>query len=274
MKKAGMDLEEDPSGTSPAKMSVVVTNDDGIDSPGLHRLAAAAAGTGLSVLVAAPDYEASGASASMTAVGVGDRIAIERRRLPGLDGSTGYAVRAAPAFIAFAAAQGGFGKRPGLLLSGINRGANTGRAVLHSGTVGAALTAAMHRIPAAAFSLDCLPDGEQYWDTAAAVAPQIIEVLGSISPGLALNVNVPNVPLTDLRGIRYGQLAEFGAVQIQIIGAPQEHLELTMSAPPEPPAPASDSAALAAGYASVTAVQAICEAPAASMPWPAIADQP
>jgi 5'-nucleotidase len=273
MKRAEIEMAEDPSGDGPATMSVVVTNDDGIDSPGLHRLAAAAAGTGRSVLVAAPDYEASGASASMAAVGVGDRIAIERRALPGLDGITGYAVRAAPAFIAFAAAQGGFGERPGLLLSGINRGANTGRAVLHSGTVGAALTAAMHRIPTAAFSLDCLPDGEQYWDTAAVVARQIIGVLGSISPGLALNVNVPNVPLADLRGIRYAQLADFGAVQIQITAAPQEHLELTMFAPPEPPQPDSDSAALAAGYASVTAVQAICEAPAASVPWPAGSDQ-
>ena len=129
----------------------------------------------------------------------------------------------------------------------------------------------MHRIPAAAFSLDCLPEEPQYWDTAAAVAREVIVVLGSISPGLALNVNVPNVPLAKLRGIRYGQLADFGAVQIQIIPAPPEHLELTMATPQDPPQPASDSAALAAGYASVTAVQAICEAPAASLPWPAYA---
>jgi 5'-nucleotidase len=267
MKKARM--EEDPSPARSAPPSVVVTNDDGIDSPGLHRLAAAAAGTGRGVLVAAPDYEASGASASMAVVGVGDQIPVERRALPGLDAITGYAVRAAPAFIAFAAAQGGFGERPGMILSGINRGANTGRAVLHSGTVGAALTAAMHRIPAAAFSLDCLPDGPQYWDTAAAVAAEVMGVLGGVSPGVALNVNVPNVPQGELRGIRYGHLADFGAVQIQIIAAPDEHLELTMSAAPDPPQPDSDSAALAAGYASVTAVQAICEVPAASVPWPA-----
>jgi 5'/3'-nucleotidase len=264
-------MEDDPSRAGAAMASVVVTNDDGIDSPGLHRLAAAAAGTGRSVLVAAPDYEASGASASMAAVGVGDQIPIDRRALPGLPGITAFALRATPAFIAFAAAHRGFGERPGMLLSGINRGANTGRAVLHSGTVGAALTAAMHRIPAAAFSLDCLPDGEQYWDTAAAVAREVIGVLGRVSPGLALNVNVPNVPVTDLRGIRYGQLADFGTVQIQLIAAPREHLELTMSAPPEPPQPAADTAALAAGFASVTAVRAICEVPAASVPWPAFA---
>ena len=87
------------------------------------------------------------------------------------------------------------------------------------------------------------------------MAREVIGALGRISPGLALNVNVPNVPLADLRGLRYSQLAEFGAVQIQLIAAPQEHLELTMSKPPDPPQPASDSAVLAAGYASV--------------PWPA-----
>ena len=111
-------MEEDLSHPSSAPASAVVTNDDGIDSPGLHSLAAAAAETGRSVLVAAPDYEASGASASMAAVAVGDRIPIERRVLPGLAGITSYAVRAAPAFIAFTAAQGGFGERPGMLCPG------------------------------------------------------------------------------------------------------------------------------------------------------------
>ena len=254
---------------SPAAAGVIVTNDDGIDSPGLHSLAAAAIAAGREVLVAAPDYEASGASASMAAVGVGDRIPIGRRSLPGLDGVPAYAVRAAPAFIVFAAVHGGFGAQPQLVLSGINRGANTGRAVLHSGTVGAALTAALRRIPAAAFSLDCELTGPAHWATAAAVATEVIGVLGGISPGLALNVNVPNVPLARLRGIRYSELGGFGAVQIQVIAGAQEHLELTMAEAPDPSQPDSDSAALAAGYASVTAVQAICEAPAASVPWPA-----
>jgi 5'-nucleotidase len=254
---------------SSAQADVMVTNDDGIDSPGLHSLAAAAGAAGREVLVAAPDYEASGTSASMAAVGVGDRIPIGRRSLPGLDRVPAYAVRAAPAFIVFAAVHGAFGPRPQLVLSGINRGANTGRAVLHSGTVGAALTAALRGIPAAAFSLDCELTGPAHWDTAAAVATEVIGVLGRISPGLTLNVNVPNVPLAGLRGIRYSQLAGFGAVQIQLIAGSQEHLELTMAAPQDPPQPDSDSAAVAAGYASVTAVQAICEVPAASVPWPA-----
>jgi 5'-nucleotidase len=254
----------------PDPAGVLVTNDDGIDSPGLHSLAAAAGAAGREVLVAAPSYEASGASASMVAGS--DPIPVERRSLPGLDGAPAYAVRAAPAFIVFAAVHGAFGVRPQLVLSGINRGANTGRSVLHSGTVGAALTAALRGLPAAAFSLDCGLTGPAHWETAAAVATEVVGVLGRISRGLALNVNVPNVPLAELRGIRYSQLSGFGTVQIQITAGPQEHLELTLAAPQDPPQPDSDSAALAAGYASVTAVQAICELPAASVPWPAAWD--
>jgi 5'-nucleotidase len=258
----------DQAGTGvPDGPGVVVTNDDGIDSPGLHELAGAAASLGHDVLVAAPAYEASGSSASMAAAGPGPRITLDRRDLPGLDGIPGYAVRAAPAFIAFAAAQRAFGGRPQLLLSGINRGPNTGRAVLHSGTVGAALTAANHGILAAAFSLDCEGASVCHWATAAAVAREVIPVLARLRPGLALNVNVPNVPPGRLRGIRYGRLAEVGAVQVSIAGSGGTQLELTVSQPRHVNAPDSDSAALTAGFASVTAVRAICEAPAGTVPW-------
>ena len=252
---------------APGGPGIVVTNDDGIDSPGLRELAAAAASLGHAVLVAAPAYEASGSSASMAAAGPGPRIPLARRELPRLAGITAYAVQAAPAFIAFAAAQQAFGGRPRLLLAGINRGPNTGRAVLHSGTVGAALTAANHGIPAAAFSLDCGAAGPCHWATAAAVAREVIPVLGGLRPGLALNVNVPNVPPGQLRGIRYGRLADAGVVQVSIAGSPGEQLELTVSEPRHADQPDSDSAALAAGYASVTVIQAICEAAADAVPW-------
>src|ERR1035441_6498300 len=84
-------------------LRVVVTNDDGIDSAGLRLLAAAALRTGCKVLVAAPDHQASGSSAAMTAVRDDGRIVMERRKLAGLDTVPAYAVQAAPAFIAFTA---------------------------------------------------------------------------------------------------------------------------------------------------------------------------
>ena len=65
--------------------TVLVTNDDGIDSPGLHALAAAAAAEGLDVIVAAPASEASGSSASITGAEFDGRIHMERREIEGLE---------------------------------------------------------------------------------------------------------------------------------------------------------------------------------------------
>ena len=82
--------------------------------------------------------------ADLTATEDDDGILLERRELPGLDGVDSYVVAAHPAFIALAAADGAFGPAPEVVLSGVNLGANLGRAILHSGTVGAALTGALH----------------------------------------------------------------------------------------------------------------------------------
>ena len=128
------------------EVRILVTNDDGIDSPGLHALAAAAADFG-TVMIAAPAVESSGTSAGLTAARDDRRVAVEER-----DG--GLAVAAHPGLIALIACHGGFGPAPDVVLSGVNRGANVGRAVLHSGTVGAALTASVNGARALAVSLD------------------------------------------------------------------------------------------------------------------------
>jgi len=252
---------------------VIVTNDDGIDSEGLRQLAAAAAGAGLDVLIAAPASEASGSGAAMTAVEDGGRVEIERRQLPGAAAAIpAYAVGATPAFIVFTAVRGAFGFRPRFVLSGINRGPNTGHVVLHSGTVGAALTAATHGLPAAAFSLDTREAGDRpEWATAALVATQVIAVLRDMSAPVALNVNVPNVPPARLGGIRSARLATFGAVQMSIAAPDEGYLKVSMANSPRRPEPGSDSAVLASGAASVTPLQGVCEASPAGLPWPAAA---
>jgi 5'-nucleotidase len=107
----------------------LITNDDGIDAPGLYALAAAAADTGRRVVVAAPAEQASGASASIMTAQVGGRVPAVVHRLPGLDGVPAWGVAASPAFIVFAALRGWFSEPPELVLSGINEGANCGRAV-------------------------------------------------------------------------------------------------------------------------------------------------
>ncbi|MGV9368202.1 5'/3'-nucleotidase SurE [Amycolatopsis sp. NPDC003731] len=135
-------------------MRALITNDDGIGSPGLVALARGAVAHGWTVVVAAPAMEASGTSAGLSAAGDDGRIAVERRELPDLPGVPAHAVAAHPGLIVLAAAQGAFGAPPDIVLSGVNHGANVGRAVLHSGTVGAALTASINGARALAVSLD------------------------------------------------------------------------------------------------------------------------
>jgi 5'-nucleotidase len=135
-------------------MNVLVTNDDGVASPGLHALARALVDDGYDVIVVAPDREMSGSSAAIGQVHVEEGIDAERVVLPGLDGVPAYAVAGPPGLCVLSARLGGFGDAPDLVVSGINPGANTGRAVLHSGTVGAALTAANFGCRGLAVSID------------------------------------------------------------------------------------------------------------------------
>lgn len=251
------------------QVHAVVTNDDGIGSEGLRLLARAAVQAGWDVVVAAPDRQASGSGAAMTAVHAGGQVIVERRKLPGLEAVPAYAVQAAPGFIAFTAVRGAFGRRPDYLLSGINLGPNTGQAVLHSGTVGAAMTAATYGVPAAAFSLDASDDASPgQWRPAPAVASEILPALREVPPGIVLNVNIPGQPGHPIRGIRRARLAAAGAVQLSIGEATTGYVNVTTAASGEQPAPGTDSAMLAAGYVAVTALRPVCEATSADLPWP------
>ena len=248
----------------------IVTNDDGIDSEGLWQLAAAAAAAGHDVVVAAPAAEASGSGSAIHASQDNGRVEISRRELPApAQAVPAYAIRATPAFLVFAAVRGAFGGQPRYVLSGINRGPNTGRAVLHSGTVAAAMTAAGYGLAAVAFSLDVHEaTGRPEWETAAAVAAEVLPVLPGIPGGLVLNVNVPNIPAAQLRGIRYARLASFGAVQAIVPSAAEGYLQVNVSEKRDEPEPGTDSAALAAGYASVTPLRSVCEVTPDGLPWP------
>jgi 5'-nucleotidase len=248
---------------------VLVTNDDGIDSKGLWHLAAAASDAGLDVVIAAPASEASGSGSALKAVDDGGRVEFQRRELPAPAAAiTAYALRATPAFIVFAAARGAFGFRPQYVLSGINRGPNRGRDVLHSGTVAAAMTAAGYGITAAAFSLDAEADDDQpAWLTAGLVAGQVIPVLPDVPAGTVLNVNVPNVRPECFPGIRRASLAEFGAVETSLDPATEGYLQLGTPGSTDPPEPGTDSAVLSSGYASITPLHAICELPSVVLPW-------
>jgi 5'-nucleotidase len=236
----------------------LVTNDDGIGSEGLRWLASTAVAAGLEVVVAAPLHDSSGTSASLTAVERDGRVVVEERTLPDLPDVRAYGVAAAPGFIALIATRGAFGPAPDVVLSGINRGPNVGNAVLHSGTVGAAMTARIHGARALAVSLG---EGDAaHWSTAAGVAGRVLERVLSSSDAVVFNLNVPNAPPDDILGVRDAHLATFGAVQAGIVDSGKGWVRLGVVDPSEPPEDGSDAAVLASGYASVTPLRPLCAA--------------
>lgn len=257
----------------------LITNDDGIDSVGLRVLAEVALEAGLEVVVAAPMHEASGASASITAVEEDGHFIVETRTLAGLeDACTVLAVGGLPAFIALTGMREAFGPAPDIVLSGINNGPNTGYAVLHSGTVGAALTASTFGARAMAVSLNVrtrtvsgagvAPSAlaSPCWDTAAHFARRTLPALLDSEPGSVFNVNAPNVPLDEVRGFEPARLARFGAVQTNVAERGEGYVKVTLAEIEADYEPGTDAALLAAGYASITTLQAVCEAGAVRVP--------
>ncbi len=237
----------------------LVTNDDGIDSPGLHALAAAAARAGLEVIVAAPVEQASGASAALSAVRRDGRTVVERRDLPQLDGMEAWAVHAQPGHIVAAALNGWFDPAPDVVLSGINHGANIGRAVLHSGTVGAALTAKINGTRAVAVSLDVAlyPTGERHWASAAGLLAPVLEMVFEAPEATVLSLNVPDRPAGDLGPIRHARLARGGAVQTRVQDIRDGDLRLAEIEMSDVPEEGTDSALLAAGHPTLTALRSV-----------------
>ena len=234
----------------------LVTNDDGIEAPGLRAMAQAARAAGLDVVIAAPATQSSGSSASITAVEADGRIAVEPRALAGLEDVPAYAVQGGPGLIALIAARGAFGEPADLVLSGVNHGANVGRAILHSGTVGAALTGALNGAWGAAVSLDAgLRPLELHWDVAAAAAVGLVPRLLERPRGTVVNVNVPNAPR--LRGVVEARLASFGIVQTTLTEREEHHLRLAVEDLPSSPDPGTDAACLADRWVTVTGIASV-----------------
>lgn len=237
---------------------VLITNDDGIDAPGLCALAEAAVGAGLDVTIAAPAVQSSGSSASIMATETDGRITVERRTLQALPDVPAFAVHGGPGLIALIAARGAFGDPAEIVLSGINHGANVGRAILHSGTVGAALTGALNGASAMAVSLDVGMNPEQFhWGTAADAVIALLPELTARAAGTVMNVNVPNSAKT--RGIREATLAPFGIVQMTLAENDDSFLRLAVEELPHVPLEDSDAAHLAAGWITVTGIDSVTE---------------
>ena len=246
-------------------MRALITNDDGVTSAGIRALAAVAIEAGLETTIAAPSWDSSGAAASLTAVERDGRFLIDERHVDELPTVQVFAAEAAPAFIVRAALTGAFGDRPDIVLSGINRGPNTGHAILHSGTVGAALTASTFGLPALAMSLD-VRGTPPHWETGVAVARVALAWLLDTGQPHVLNVNAPNCPLDELRGVRRTKLATFGAVQTVVTEQGSGYVKLAYDEIDADLEPGTDAAALAECTGSVTSLHAVCEEVEADVP--------
>ncbi len=246
-------------------MRVLVTNDDGIESPGLKTLAEVVRGDGHDVLVAAPSWDSSGSSSSVTGVSNFGELVWQHISWDDWPEESVVSVDATPALITLVAVHEKFGTRPELVVSGINRGANTGRAILHSGTVGAAFTAFQYGCPALAISLGVPepPSGTTHWDTAAAVTERVFRWMCEEPQYAVINCNVPNVPVERLAGIRAGALDLLGTFQTSITEQSGGSVPTTF-AESDIARIHTDNALLEEGFASVTALLPIVEDTAVS----------
>lgn len=190
-------------------MRILVTNDDGIDSVGLHVLARAMKAVG-DVVVVAPDDEYSGYGAALGPLHLLEPEVHRTSIIDGIDDA--WTVSGSPALCAMFGRLGMFGDYD-LVVAGINPGANVGRSVYHSGTVGACLTARNGGTSGVAVSQSVLAFGvegqgweealvDQNWHTAAAVAAAAVKGLAADLPAkpVVLNINVPNLELGDIKG--------------------------------------------------------------------------
>lgn len=250
---------------------VLVTNDDGVHAPGVLAFAGMLHKHGIDIVVAAPLDDRSGSGAAIGPLHVDSGVVFERFELDGLEGVPVFGVDGPPALAVMAARLGGFGEVPQIVLSGINPGCNTGRAVLHSGTVGAALTAANLGGSGLAVSIDSGDD--LCWATAAEIAVALLPWLSVAPPKTVLNVNVPNLPIDQLAGVRWATIATFGTVRAALVESDHGRLQMELRATDAQIDPASDTGLVRAGYAAVSSLTGIraADAPMADLPDPVAA---
>jgi 5'-nucleotidase len=236
----------------PGRPRLLVTNDDGIDSPGLRLLALRLAERH-DVVVVAPDEDRSG---SGTGIGRFDPKKGVAYRAVAFDGVQAYALEGPPGLGVFSAALGAFGPPPDLVVSGVNAGMNTGHSVIHSGTVGGALTARSFGFHGLAVSLAASDPWR--WDTAVEVAAGIVQwMLRQERPPMVLNVNVPARPLQEIRGARWARLDRFGHVRVEASREAGDRLEFEVVGADAGRHPESDTALCLDGWVTLTPLSSV-----------------
>ncbi len=229
-------------------MRILVSNDDGYLAPGLAALVDAVRPFG-EVFVVAPEQNHSGASNSLT---LSRPLTVQRA-------ANGFTyVNGTPTDCVHVALTGLLEQRPDLVVSGINNGQNMGDDTIYSGTVAAAMEGYLFGIPSIAFSL--VNKGYEHLDSARKIVEEILAhwCAQPFAAPTLLNVNIPNLPRAQMRGIRCTRLGKRHPSE-PVIQARNPYGEPIYWVGPSGSArdagPDTDFHATANGYVSVTPLQ-------------------
>lgn len=235
---------------------IVVTNDDGVDSAGIHVLARFLEREGHQVTIIAPDYDASGTGTSLGSYSATNPIRFREKKIESFDGGV-YAVAGPPALCSLLASNEAFCSRPEVVVSGINAGLNVGRSVVHSGTVGAALAAQNFGMKGLAVSLGGAV--RWFWESAAEMAVKLIPSILAGPDRSVTNINVPGLPMDQLKGLTWARLARFGSVKGVVRRVTSRNVYVENVRNDYTPELNTDLALIRHGYASLTCLQGACE---------------
>ncbi len=230
------------SGISP--MRILVSNDDGVHAEGIRALSEALAACG-EVIVVAPDRNRSGASHSLTL-----EVPLRVTRIA----ETGYhAVKGTPTDCVHLAVNELVRPEPDMVVAGINHGANLGDDVIYSGTVAAATEGRHLGFPSLAISLV----GKTHFATAAHYAAWLVKgmMVHSLPADQILNVNVPDLPLDQIKGIRVTRLGNRHRAESVICTEDPRGQPIYWIGPPgsqQDAGEGTDFAAIEQGYVSIT----------------------
>ncbi|MQC27105.1 MAG: 5'/3'-nucleotidase SurE [Chloroflexi bacterium] len=236
-------------------MHILVTNDDGVTYPGLHALVGAMQQIG-EVTVLAPDRNWSASGHVKT---LHRPLRLKQTELP--DGTPAWASDGAPSDCIALAALGFIEKKIDLVVSGINPYANLAEDVTYSGTVTAAMEAAISGLPGVAFSLDTPTDfpGKKDFTAAAAIAQRVVEqvIKNDLPHNSLLNVNIPHLPLDQIKGMRITRMGlrvyrNELVRRVDPFGRP--YYWIGGESPAGNPDEGTDIGALSDGYVSITPI--------------------
>lgn len=231
-------------------MRVLLTNDDGLSSPGLLALARAMK-SAADTFVVAPEHERSAASHAIT-------LHKPLRVVQAVLGDTGlpaWATNGTPADCVVLAVLDLLGSPPDVVVSGINVGANLGMDLIYSGTVSGAVEATLFGIAAIAISVASFKD--VHWEPAAAYAAHLAQEIKrhGLPRDTFLNVNVPNLPGDQIKGVeitRQSSRRYVSRLEKRADPRGRDYYWLTGNAEAGTTDPGTDAGAVAAGRISIT----------------------